>query len=325
VRRVRRWLAGGLGTLLIVALLSACGSQAEKQAGADALRDSVPTTAGHRTRGLMVMSSRPIKVPEGTVAGLAAPAVEGAAAAEVAASPPFGFVADRGAGRVAVLTDPAAPPVFLAGPEVYYARRPSVRPNERRPWVRVELHRLDEEESPSAEALVESAGAGWLAAAGPHVMFDLLAGVLAGSVKTGKAAEDGSRTYRFNVSVDKANRELDRSEDERDERSYVLRSIAIKGDIFPGEATLDGDGALSRLKITFFQTPDRLTKLGLVIELRILPALAELQAVKLAPPARATTIRLSTMPAFTSTFSQTVDADYLKTLAASQPTTTVAP
>ncbi len=181
--------------------------------------------------------------------------------------------------------------------------------------MRVDLGRLTDEESPDAPALFEQVGRGWASVVGPHLMLDLLTGVLAGSVKAGAVAADGSRTVKFNVSIDKANRELDLSEDRRDERSYVLRSIAIKGDIFPGEAKLRADGSLSRLLITFFMTPDRLTKLGLAVDLRFERS-AQVNAVKLTAPERKTTIRVTAMPALISTMTQNVDAAFRNATAA---------
>jgi hypothetical protein len=296
--------------LLAVALLGACSSQADKQKVADAVRDSVPAAAGQRVGGFMGMAVRTVKAPAN---GLVAGGQDGGA------FPPMAFAAEPHSGRVALLATPGKPADFLASATTYYARRVGARPDERRPWVRVDLRRLHEEESPDIGTLTEQVGRGWATVVGPHLMLDLLAGVLAGSVKAGKAAADGSRSVKFNVSIDKANRELDLSEDARDERSYVLRSIAIKGDIFPGEATLRANGSLSRLLITFFMTPDRLTKLALAVDLRVERS-ARVNAIPLAPPERKTTIRVSAMPALISTMTQNVDAARFNATAPTTPT-----
>ncbi len=109
---LRRPVAGVLAAA--VALLGACGSQADKQKYADAIRDSVPAAAGQRVGGVMSLAVRTIKAP---AAAFAAGGDQGGA------FPPMGFAAEPHSGRVALLATPGKPADFIAAPTTYYARR----------------------------------------------------------------------------------------------------------------------------------------------------------------------------------------------------------
>lgn len=201
------------------------------------------------------------------------------------------FAVQPGRERGAILGGGDTPVVALTDDRVLYARRKTRSRADKRPWVRLELDRLDDISKPRFEALVAQQNAGVLAVLSPAFVTDLLAGVLTGSIKE-RRWESGARHLTFNVSVDKANRELDLSDDERDDRKRLLRAFAITGDIFKATATLRSDGSLSRLTVRFVERPDKQSRIELLAELVTDDRLA---APPLAPPARETTIRVGSL------------------------------
>ncbi len=114
--------------------------------------------------------------------------------------------------------------VGLANGRVIYARRKTNGPADKRPWVRLELERLDDIDVPELEPLMANQDPGVLATLSPQFMLDLLQGVLTGSVKV-RGLGDGARVITFNTSIDKMQRELKRSEDEEDDLKRLLRGV----------------------------------------------------------------------------------------------------
>lgn len=281
-RRRRGWWCWP--AVVLVAATAGC-SQAAREAEADSLRESIPLVEGQRIGGTFALRVRDVELSEGAPTGGARAGSLGSVA----------FVADPGRRQSAVRARVGEPAVFLATDRSLYARRMTTSSSERRPWFRVDLDRLNDLDVPSLALLRDAAGPGMVAVVSPQLLVDLLSGVLTGSLEVGTPAPDGTKELTFNVSVDKANRSLRLSEDERDEREKVLRALAITGDIHAGTATLRPDGTLRRLTITFDQTPDKQTKLALTAEMLLGPATADSEDI-LAVPARERTVRVPTLP-----------------------------
>jgi hypothetical protein len=201
------------------------------------------------------------------------------------------FVAQPGARRVALVSSSGR--ASLTDHRVLYARRKLNGPADKRPWVRLEVERLDEVDVPRLEALLNSQDTGTLAVISPGFMLDALHGVLTGSVKQTRLA-DGNRAFTFNVSLDKAARELDLSEDERDDNELLRRSIALTSDIFKASAKLRADGSLSELTLHLIEHPDKRTSVKLDVALKVAP---QASAKALWPPQRDHTVRVSSLAA----------------------------
>jgi len=191
--------------------------------------------------------------------------------------------------------------VGLANGRVIYARRKTNGPADKRPWVRLELERLDDIDVPELELLLANQDPGVLATLSPQFVLDLLHGVLTGSVKE-RTLKGGDRVVNFNTSIDKMERELKLSEDEKDDRERLLRASAITGDIFSGVARLRPDGSLSRLKLELREQPDKRTRVNLDVELN-LDAGPE-TPVSLIPPKRDATIRVGSLAALRASFTE---------------------
>ena len=202
------------------------------------------------------------------------------------------FVVQPGSGRGAIIGPKGT--VGLAQQRVMYARRKQNGPADTRPWVRLELDRLDTIDKPRLEALLQAQNPGVLTVVSPQFALDLLRGVLTGSVKA-KKLPDGGKTIEFNTSISKANRELKHSEDFRDDRKTLLRSLAITGDIFGGVARLRPDGSLQRLRLEIKEQPDKRTKLSIRVDLNMDDGPKD--AVSLALPKRDRTIRVGSLAA----------------------------
>lgn len=175
---------------------------------------------------------------------------------------------------------------------ILYARRKLNGPADHRPWVRMEVERLDDVDVPRLEALLNQQDTGVLAVLSPSFAIDALRGVLTGSIKQ-QRTDDGGRRFDFNLSLDKAERELKRSEDERDDFDLLRKSIALTSDIFKAQATLRPDGSLSGLKLWVVEKPDKRTSVRLELALSVSPPTSK----TLWPPKREHTIRVSSLAA----------------------------
>jgi hypothetical protein len=202
------------------------------------------------------------------------------------------FVAQPGARRHA-LVGPAGR-VALTDHRVLYARRELNGPADHRPWVRLEIERLEEVDVPRLESLINQQDIGMLAVISPGFVLDTLHGVLTGSVKR-KQLDHGRRRYDFNISVDKAERELDISEDERDDLELLRRSVALTSDIFKASAILRRDGSLAELTLHLVQRPDKRTAVGIDVLVNVDPPSTTSQ--RLWPPKRDHSIRVSSLAA----------------------------
>lgn len=278
--RGRIALAVWLGAFAIVG--SGCSQPRLERLARDITR-SVPRADGAVTTGRMTLTIDDINITGGAVLAT----IPSATLASTR------FAVQPGRDRGAVLGGDASPVVVLTDERVVYARRKPQSKADKRPWVRLELNRLDDISKPRLEALIAQQNAGVLAVISPLFITDLLAGVLTGSVKQELVDAKGNRFLSFNVSVDKANRELELTDDERDDRTRLLRALAITGDIFKANATLRADGSLSRLVLRFTERPDRLSSVVVLAEL--ITDDAGTSAPPLDPPTRESTIRVGSL------------------------------
>ena len=185
-------------------------------------------------------------------------------------------------------------PVSVTQGRVVYAKRKTNGPADTRPWVRLEMKRLDDVSVPDLNSLMANQNPGLLAIVTPQFALDLLRGVLTGSVKQTVTA-DGERHLRFNVSIAKSQRELKQSKEVRKDRKRLLKAIGITGDIFGGSGTLRPDGSLSTLRLHLAEKPNKRTKVALRVDLTMDSAAKDTFAV--ARPARVTTIRIASLAA----------------------------
>ncbi|MBA2609145.1 MAG: hypothetical protein H0U92_09415 [Actinobacteria bacterium] len=285
-RRVRRHLAAaGVALAVTSSVLSGC-SQGTRQADADAIRHSVPRIAGRPVAGVLTAVFRPLKITGQR------PSTGRIGSADLAVA---GFVVDAGARRSAMTAEVGGPIVFLSVGRSLYARRTTTSRRERRPWIRVDLERLNETNTPKFRELLERVGPGDTVVASPQLMIDLLAGALTGSI-THTAKPAGAVQYKFNVSVDKANRTLRLSQQARDDREKLLQTLAISGDIFKAVTVLRRDGSLQSFKVELHEQPDKQAQFALELGLEVAPQGTPLgTSVTLTPPSRATTIRVGSL------------------------------
>ena len=199
-------------------------------------------------------------------------------------------------------------PIFLDTGRSLYARRMTTSQRERRPWIRVDLKRINDTNKPTFTELLQQTNPGYIVVLSPQLMLDMLAGALTGSIKHVKDTSDGAQ-YEFNVSVDKANRTLRLSENARKDRKKLLRTLAITGDIFKSTALIRADGSLAEFGITFRATPDRQATLNLVAELKTFPpggqALGRLRA-----PTSSETIRVNSVAEVQAAVRDQLDAAF---------------
>lgn len=201
------------------------------------------------------------------------------------------FVTKPGEQRTAIV-GPAGT-VAIVGARVMFARRKQNGPADTRPWVRLDLKRLADIDVPNFDALAKDLNPGVLAVITPQLALELLHGVLTGSIEQQRLA-NGDRVLTFNASVDKANRQLRRSEDQRDDRERLLKAAAITGDIFGGKAQIDSSGELQHLTLKLRESPDKRTKINLEVDLDLTKPVT---GFSLQTPSRERTIRVRTLSA----------------------------
>lgn len=200
------------------------------------------------------------------------------------------FVAQPGQQRSAIVGPSGV--VGVVGARVMYARRKQNGPADTRPWVRLDYERLADIDAPKFNALAKDLNPGVLGVITPQFVLEMLHGVLTGSVKQRKLSE-GGRVIEFNTSIDKANRELKRSDEQRDDRKRLLKAAAITSDIFGGKAQLSRDGRLEHLTLHLRESPDKRIKVKLDVDLD----LTKKVNASLALPPRSHTIRVSSLSA----------------------------
>ena len=188
--------------------------------------------------------------------------------------------------------------------DTIYVRRVVKSKADKRLWARLELDRLPDQPLPSFDDLLQGAQPGDAVVLSPGLLTDLLSGALTGSVRQERVADDGSRLISFNASIDKASRELDLDDDDRDAREKLLRALAIKDDIGPAETVLREDGSVSRVTIVFAERPDKQTRLDLEADLVLGPQPADADGPAPAPPPRNRTVRVRAIGALRSTLSE---------------------
>ena len=258
--------------------------------------------------GTMSVESRLASVPAGVSAlgvGFGAPP-----AADGGDPPPFPaegvslgqssvvFVLDLATSRATLLTagDAAAQPpepVVVFDDLVLYGRRGGIPLDDARPWVRLDLDRI--EETAGELDPLDGAGPTAIYALNPALLTDLVAGALTGSIEPRELAADDpslppdTTRYGINVSVRKALEDTRRArypEDRRDAIEQLLQLLGVVGDLHPGEVWLDADGRIRRFRIEFGQEPQRKVKFRMIVSVDLppvaggaVPALAEAPGV----------------------------------------------
>lgn len=286
-RRHRVRVAVATPLLLVVAFSNAACAQPKLERLSRELSRSIPQKGDGVVAGSIVMRLTEVKVKGSDPSALGSigqvPKISLAAA---------GFVVQPGRERAALVGPKGL--VTLTDGRILYSRRKLNGPADKRPWARLELARLDDIDVPRLEVLREQMDAGSLAVLSPDFALDLLSGVLTGSLKQ-KALPGGGKSIEFNASIEKSNRELDLSDDERDDRERLLRSMAVTTDIFKGVARLNADGSLRALQLEVKEQPNKRTTAKVLLELTIDNKVGA--AVSLAPPARNETIRVGSLSA----------------------------
>lgn len=179
------------------------------------------------------------------------------------------FVADLGRDR-AQLGPVGEPSALYAGDAVFVRRSGSSTGLSSREWSRLDYRDLDDVDTPGVQAVADNIGSPTVTLLHPVHLLELVTGALTGSVRRlGTETIAGVRTthYKANVSLDKADGELDLSEQERDARRAALTSLAVKGDVLPAEMWVDDAGRLRRLQIRFTQRPARRATLSFAARL----------------------------------------------------------
>lgn len=311
---------------LAITLTGACGiGDKQQQAGVIAAARAAAVRAGSATGTVRLQNvpkktSSPIQTASSDGAGLAGLA-GGKAGASLAAPVAFDFVAGR-TGVTVTVAPPAPPPTEgdaeaavaevappLEGPTVVFWRdtafvqRVNRRPAERRAWGRLDFgglpndeRSLDQSDFTPAQRL-EALGK----SLNPAFIVDLAVGTLAGSVeRVGTESVDGTPTthYRGNVSLEKANTELDLSDDAAEARARVFRLVGIRRDVNPADYWITPEGQLRRARFRFEQRlfPQVRDALTITVDLQQLGGGA---ALTIPPPDQ--TIRLSRYARFVRT------------------------
>jgi len=276
-----------LVVVVALSLLAGACSQGERKRLGDALARSAKLANSTVYAGRIVVSLRPKKVPTGGTQQIRI--TGGGTLSQLAVT------LDRGRRRAAFSPAPGALPIVLFDEAMVYGRRVTRSAADRRKWARFEYERLPDVDVPSVLELTDALSGGDVATFDPVFLTDLLAGVLTGSIKLEKTSADGNRLLSFNTSISKAERKLKIDESDRKERKKLLRSLAITGDIQPGEAILRKDGTLSSLRIHFGMRPDKLTELEYEATLKLVPVTPDDNVRAISFPGRDVTVRV---PAF---------------------------
>ena len=242
------------GVLAATLALTAAGcSLGEKQAQSERITGSVERVAEAGTVSGQARWTFAIKeIPPGAVGDIA---TFGRRLAPVEVP----FVADFRRDRARL--GPAGPlDALYAGDAVYVRRVGTASGLSSREWSRLDFRDLDDADTPGVQAVADNIGAPTATLLHPVHLMELVTGVLTGSVKRlGEDTVAGVRTthYKANISLDKADGELDLEEEERDARRAALQSLAVKGDVLPAEVWIDDEGRLRRLQVRFTQRPAR--------------------------------------------------------------------
>lgn len=162
----------------------------------------------------------------------------------------FDVAIDTEARRSVVFVDGAPHQLFVDG--AVYGRRNDAIPEDARPWLRLRLDDIDDDES-HLDVRDETPLA-LLAAIDPLLLLDLAAGPLAGSASDPVPADlDGEAMTRFaaNMDIEKTLEDTRRryhDEDDRETTNLVLDLLDIRGNIHAGDAWVDEQGRLRRFE-----------------------------------------------------------------------------
>jgi hypothetical protein len=182
------------------------------------------------------------------------PAAAAPASEAPAAAPPAPAEAPAAEDAPSVETGPTA--IFKG--DTTFVKRVNRRPAERRVWARLDYGSLAKDDrAPDQSQLTNTDRIYALAnSLNPRYVLDLSVGTLAGSVKRlGVVDLDGTKVtrYRANVSLDKANADLDLSDEQVQTRERLFALAGLRRDVNPAEYWVAPDGRIRRLQFTFEQ------------------------------------------------------------------------
>jgi hypothetical protein len=158
----------------------------------------------------------------------------------------------------------ATPPIVETGPtaifkgDTTFVKRVNRRPAERRVWARLDYGSLAKDDrAPDQTELTNTDRLYALAnSLNPRYVLDVSVGTLAGSIKRlGVVDLDGVKVthYKANVSLDKANADLDLSDEQVQTRERLFALAGLRRDVNPAEYWVTADGRIRRVQFTFEQ------------------------------------------------------------------------
>ena len=259
-------MVGRLCAIGLVALaLPACGL-GDKQHRADAIIDSTKAAfAQHSALGTISVSMKFLRIPDGAGAVLGNAGGGGSSASGAQAQQQIeqtfktvvALDLDHDQGRGAVPSHPTAP-FAIYDDLVSFGRRWSASPRDARPWVRVDSNDLTNGEKLDP---IQDIPTFATFALNPVLLVDLIAGPLAGSVKTlgtEKVGDVATTHYQANFDFDKVMRNTRRSrfpEDRRKAIEDVLDVLAVSGKVHEGDVWIDAKGLPRQFTLRLKEEP----------------------------------------------------------------------
>lgn len=272
--------SAGLGALVALGLLSACGL-GDKSA-LEGRITSAPSRVGDAVvTGSLTVESRLVDIPTGGVSGFGGFAAPGEEELELPeegisfSTRTVDFTMDLANDRAALRRADAEEPYVLIDDLVYFGRRAGVPDDDARPWVRVALDDLAEGTGELDPLDQDRDTARAVSAIHPAVVTDLVAGALTGSIEaSGSEAVVGVEATRYDVNIafDKAFRDTrrDRYPEERLEAiEALIEALGVEGNVHPATVWLDDDGRLRRFTVHLTQRPVRHVEFALIVTVEI--------------------------------------------------------
>ena len=233
-------------------VLGGCAGIKERKERADRVIDSVDKAIAAQSAQMTVSQTVEVKLDRAD--RLAAGGMPADAASTETA---FTAHADLARGRVAYLVagpGGAAEPFRMYSGTTVYARRVGAQATTNpRPWVRLDLTRIDPDDIDNEVEVAEAVRrlAQIQAIENPLFLLRLLRGTLSGSVEeVGREQVGGVPTTRYRLNIDREKAVKDDAEDVQDAFETVFKSVFATRTVLPGEVWLDDDGLPRRYTVT---------------------------------------------------------------------------
>ncbi|HVM09653.1 MAG TPA: hypothetical protein VM345_14390 [Acidimicrobiales bacterium] len=260
-----RPVARALSLVLVATLVGGCGL-GSKDAQAKRIRASL--TAAEAASPVTGSVTFELELDREAAAELAPDQraqLETALAASAAAGNPTLKAAtgiDSSTKRAVVTFEGTEEPAAVFVDTQLFTKRRNARATERRTWARLDIMDPLTEERPID--LREMTPPQTLTAAAttlsPVHIVELIEGTLTGSVKAkGNEAIGEVQVARFdmNISLDKAMKELDFDDEQREARLRLIRLLGSRNDVLPARAWIDDQGRLRRFEVELDQRVTR--------------------------------------------------------------------